>query len=65
MISMNELVESDCAEDIEKRKLMCLHWAAERGYWCYASMPFANLFALNEDVSKFLCASPAGFWANF
>ena len=26
------VVDSDCAEEIQNRRLMCLHWAAERGY---------------------------------
>ena len=25
-------VEADSAEEIQNRKIMCLHWAAERGY---------------------------------
>ena len=27
-----EAVEDDCGEDMEKWKLLSLHWAAERGY---------------------------------
>jgi ankyrin repeat protein len=26
------VVDADCAEEIQNRKVMCLHWAAERGY---------------------------------
>ena len=29
---LDDVVGVDCAEEIQNRKVMCLHWAAERGY---------------------------------